>query len=105
MSEDLVGLYSLKPIIDVLFGFGAIVMFAEFVIVLRHALTMRFTAGRIVELCLCAFLFVICLDWVSAFLFFKNTFAPIIWNILNGGTASQATGELRYALDILGSRM
>jgi hypothetical protein len=87
MSETLSGLYVLKPILDAAFGIAAIVMFAEFIIVLRRAVSLRFTAGRIVELCVCAFIFVICLDWVAGFNFFKNTIAPIIWNILNGGNS------------------
>jgi hypothetical protein len=84
MSESLSSLYILKPILDALFGVAALVMFGEFIIVLRRAVTVRLTAGRIVELCICAFIFVICLDWVAGFDFFKNTVAPIVWSILNG---------------------
>jgi hypothetical protein len=87
MSEPLLGLYVLKPILDTLFGVAAIVMFAEFIIVLRRAVSLRFTAGRIVELCICAFIFVICLDWVAGFNFFRNTVAPLVWGILNGGNS------------------
>ena len=87
MSESLSHLYILKPILDAIFGIASIVMFAEFIIVLRRAVTVRLTAGRVVELCICAFLFVICLDWVEGYDFFKNTIAPIVWSILNGGNA------------------
>lgn len=87
MSEPLLGLPVLKPILDTLFGVAAIVMFAEFIIVLRRAVSLRFTAGRIVELCVCAFIFVVCLDWVAGFNFFKNTIAPLVWSILNGGNS------------------
>lgn len=94
MSEVLLDIYPLKPVLDVLFGFGAIVMFAEFIIVLRRAVSLRFTAGRIIELSICAFLFALCLDWVSAFMFFKNTIAPLVWSILTGNGASQMSGTL-----------
>jgi hypothetical protein len=87
LSENLSALSVLKPILDALFGVAAIVMFAEFLIVLRRAVQLRFTAGRLVELCVIAFIFVICLDWVAGFDFFKNTIAPIVWNILNGGSS------------------
>jgi hypothetical protein len=87
MSESFAGLSVLKPILDTLFGIAAIVMFAEFLIVLKRAVSLRFTAGRLVELFVCAFLFVICLDWVAGFDFFKNTVAPIVWSILNGGNS------------------
>jgi hypothetical protein len=88
MSESFAGLSVLKPILDTLFGIAAIVMFAEFMIVLRRAVSLRFTVGRIIELCVCAFIFVICLDWVAGFDFFKNTVAPIVWSILNGGNSA-----------------
>jgi hypothetical protein len=87
MSEFSTGLSVLKPILDALFGAAAIVMFAEFIIVLRRAVSLRFTAGRVVELCVCAFIFVVCLDWVAGFDFFKNTIAPIVWSILNGSSS------------------
>jgi hypothetical protein len=91
MSEVLPELYSLKPVLDVLFGIGALVMFGEFIIVLRRAVSMRFTAARVVELCVCIFLFVVCLDWVSAFIFFENTFAPIVWSLLSGKQSTQCS--------------
>lgn len=95
MSEDM-ALYSLKPVLDVLFGIGALVMFGEFIIALRRAVSLRFTAARIMELCVCIFLFVICLDWISAFMFFKDTFAPIVWGLLTGKDSSQGGGVLGH---------
>jgi hypothetical protein len=103
MSEDLLGLGSLKPVLDVFFGFGAIVMFAEFIIVLRRAVSVRFTAGRVIELSVCVFLFVVCLDWMSAFMFFKNTFAPIVWSILTGKDSSQTNHVLGHLMEMIGS--
>jgi hypothetical protein len=76
-------LVSLKPVLDIMFGFGAIVIFGEILFVIYHSVTYRFTAVRIVELIVYGFLFAICLDWLAGFNFFENTVAPIIWSILN----------------------
>ena len=75
----------LKPILDVLFGLGAIIMFGEIVILLYRAVTLKFTAINIAKLVIYIFLLVICLDWVAGFNFFRDTFAPVVWNMLNGG--------------------
>lgn len=75
---------ALKPVLDIFFGIGAIVMFAEFLIVFRRATTYNFSAGRIVELIVCAMIFVICLDWYAGFNFFKDVLAPLVWSLLNG---------------------
>lgn len=74
---------SLKPILDIMFGFGAIVIFGEIMIVIYHSVTYRFTAVRMVELIVYGFLFAICLDWLAGFNFFENTIAPIVWSMLN----------------------
>jgi hypothetical protein len=107
MSEDLLSLYSLKPILDVLFGLGALAMFGEFIIVLRRAVSLRFTVSRVIELSVCIFLFVLCLDWMSAFMFFRNAFAPIVWGLLTGKDSSPSGSVLGYlVLSILNySRM
>jgi hypothetical protein len=75
---------TLKPVLDIFFGIGAVVMFAEVLIVFRRAMTYNFSAGRIVELVVCSVMFVICLDWTAGFYFFKNVVAPFIWSLLNG---------------------
>jgi len=82
MSESVLGAGALKPILDMLFGIGAIVMFGEIVLCLWRAMSSRFTAGRIVELAIFGFLFATCLDWVTGFNFFKNTVAPLVWKLL-----------------------
>ena len=63
-------------------GLVAIIMFAELLIVLRRAMSYNFTAGRIVQLIICAFIFVMCLDWTAGFNFFKNAMAPLVWRLL-----------------------
>jgi uncharacterized membrane protein (DUF373 family) len=83
MSATVPGGEVLKPILDAIFGIGAIVMFGEMIMILYHTVTYRFTPKRFVELATCTFLFVICLDWVSGFRFFENTVAPIVWDLLN----------------------
>jgi hypothetical protein len=89
MSVEITGGEVLKPILDAIFGIGAVVMFGELIIVLYHAITYRFTPKCIIEVSICIFLFALCLDWVSGFNFFKNVVAPIIWNFLNSTEASQ----------------
>jgi hypothetical protein len=69
--------------LDIMFGFGAIFIFAEILIVMYHSVTYKFTAVRIVELIVYGFLFAICLDWLAGFNFFENTVAPIVWSFLN----------------------
>jgi hypothetical protein len=88
MSAIVPGGEVIKPILDVIFGIGAIVMFGELIMILYHTVAYRFTPRRIIELATCIFLFAICLDWVSGFNFFENVVAPIVWNFLN----SSATG-------------
>jgi len=83
MSVGTPGGQVLKPILDAMFGIGAVVMFGEVIIVLYHTVTYRFTPRRIIELSICIFLFALCLDWVSGFNFFKNVVAPIVWDFLN----------------------
>jgi len=75
----------LKPFLDVMFGVGAIVMFGEIIVVLYRAVTLRFTAVYIAKLVVYGFLLAVCLDWVAGFNFFRDTFAPAVWNMLNGG--------------------
>nr|MDO8133939.1 hypothetical protein [Candidatus Njordarchaeum guaymaensis] len=75
----------LKPVLDAMFGVGAIVMFGEIVVVLYRAVTLRFTAVYIAKLVVYGFLLAVCLDWVAGFNFFRDTFAPAVWNMLNGG--------------------
>nr|MDO8100186.1 hypothetical protein [Candidatus Njordarchaeota archaeon] len=75
---------TLKPVLDIFFGIGAVVMFAELLIVFRRATTYNFSAGRIVELVVSSTIFVICLDWVAGFYFFKDVVAPLVWSLLNG---------------------
>jgi hypothetical protein len=82
MSESLLAGSTLKPILDILFGIGAIIMFAELLIVLRRAFTFNFSAARIVQIIICAFTFVMCLDWAAGFNFFKDTVAPLVWRLL-----------------------
>lgn len=74
---------ALKPFLDLMFGLGAIAMFGEIIMVLHSAISIRFTIGRITELVISSFLFVICLDWTTGFYFFENTIAPLVWNTLN----------------------
>ncbi len=76
-------LMSLKPVVDIMFGIGAILIFAEIIIVMYHSVTYRFTAVRIVELIVYGFLFAVCLDWLASFNFFENTVAPLVWSLLN----------------------
>ena len=61
-------------------GLVAIIMFAELLIVLRRAFT--FTAGRIVQVIVCAFISAVCLDWTAGFDFFKDTIAPLVLRLL-----------------------
>jgi len=75
-----------KPILDALFGIGAILIFGEIIAVTYHCITYRFTAVRIVELLVYGFIFAVCLDWVVGFNFFKDTVAPAVWSILNGSS-------------------
>nr|MDO8099872.1 hypothetical protein [Candidatus Njordarchaeota archaeon] len=88
MSVQVPGGQVLKPILDAMFGIGAIVFFGEIILVLYRTVTLRFTLGRIFELSICIFLFALCLDWVSGFYFFKNIIAPIVWNFLNSAETS-----------------
>lgn len=81
MASPLV-LPPLKPVLDILFGFGAIAIFGDIMLVIYHSVTYRFTPVRIVELIVLGFLFAICLDWVAGFNFFENTVAPLVWSIL-----------------------
>jgi hypothetical protein len=73
----------LKPILDVTFGIGALIMFGEIIIVLYRASTLRFTPVYIAKLVVYIFILVVCLDWVAGFYFFRDTFAPAIWDMLN----------------------
>jgi hypothetical protein len=72
----------LKPVLDILFGFGSIAIFGDIMLVIYHSVTYRFTPVRMVELIVLGFLFAICLDWVAGFNFFENTVAPLVWSIL-----------------------
>ena len=74
----------LEPVLGILFGVGAIVIFAEISVLLYRCVTYRFTAVRIVELLVYGFIFAVCLDWVAGFNFFKETVAPVIWKMLSG---------------------
>jgi hypothetical protein len=74
----------LKPILDFMFGVGAIILFGEIIVVLYRAVTLRFTPAHIAKLFVYGFLLAICLDWVAGFNFFKDTIAPAVWNMLNG---------------------
>jgi len=89
MSVQVPGGQVLKPILDAMFGVGAIVFFGETILVLYRAVTLRFTLGRIFELSICIFLFALCLDWVSGFNFFKNILVPIAWNFLSSAGTDQ----------------
>jgi predicted membrane channel-forming protein YqfA (hemolysin III family) len=82
MSElPLVGT-ALKPVIDIFFGIGALLMFAELLIAIKRAIAINFSASRILTIIVYGFLFVVCLDWVTGFNFFENTVAPIVWKLL-----------------------
>jgi hypothetical protein len=72
-----------SPILDVIFGIGAVITFANLIIAFYRAVTFRFTPMDVLKIVVYAFIFVICLDWVAGFNFFKNTFAPLVWNLLN----------------------
>jgi hypothetical protein len=74
----------LEPVLNLLFGVGAIIIFAEIIVLLYRSVTYKFTAVRIVELLVYGFIFAVCLDWVAGFNFFKNTIAPAIWKMLGG---------------------
>jgi hypothetical protein len=69
--------WPLKTILNILFGFGAVSMFAEFLIFLRRAFAFNFTAGRIVQLIVCAFILVMCLAWTAGLNSFQNTIVPL----------------------------
>jgi low temperature requirement protein LtrA len=72
----------LEPILDVLFGIGAIIIFGEIIVVLYRSVTYKFTAIQIVELLVYGFIFAVCLDWVAGFNFFKDIVAPAVWKML-----------------------
>lgn len=76
----------LKPVLDILFGFGAIVIFGDIMLFIYRSVTYKFTSVRIIELFVLGFLFAICLDWVAGFNFFENTVAPMVWSILDKTT-------------------
>lgn len=78
----------LKPILDLGFGIGALIMFGEIIIVLYRAFTLRFTTVYIAKLVVYIFILVVCLDWVAGFYFFRDTFAPGVWNMLNSSVSS-----------------
>jgi len=77
---------ALFPIINVLFGIGAFIVFVTLITTIYHGATERFTGSLILKIGVLSFIFVICLDWVSGFNFFQKVLAPFIWNILNGTT-------------------
>ena len=73
---------ALKPVIDIFFGIGALLMFAELLIAIKRALSINFSATRILAILVYGFLFAICVDWVAGFNFFENTVAPLVWQLL-----------------------
>jgi uncharacterized membrane protein len=75
---------ALDPIVNLVFGIAALLVFARLLLTIYHGATERFTGSVILQIGVLSFIFVICLDWVSGFNFFKDKLAPFIWNILNG---------------------
>jgi hypothetical protein len=73
---------ALKPVIDIFFGIGALLMFGELLIAIKRALYINFSATRILTIIVYGFLFAVCVDWVAGFNFFENTVAPIVWKLL-----------------------
>ena len=73
---------ALKPVIDIFFGVGALLMFAELLIAIKRALSINFSATRILTIIVYGFLFAVCVDWVAGFYFFENTVAPLVWQLL-----------------------
>lgn len=75
---------ALFPIVNLFFGIGAFFVFITLLTTIYHGAMERFTGALIIKIAVLSFIFVICLDWVSGFNFFKNVLAPFIWNTLNG---------------------
>ena len=73
---------ALKPVIDIFFGIGALLMFAELLIAIKRALSINFSAMRILTIIVYGFLFAVCVDWVAGFYFFEDTVAPLVWQLL-----------------------
>jgi hypothetical protein len=63
---------ALKLVRDVFFGIGAIIMFAELPIAIKRALSINFSAMRIVTKIVHGFLFAVCVDSVAGFNFSKT---------------------------------
>jgi hypothetical protein len=73
---------AVKPVIDIFFGIGALLMFGELLLAIKRALSINFSATRILTIIVYGFLFAVCLDWVTGFYFFENTVAPLVWQLL-----------------------